>query len=90
MIRIIRVPQWINEQLAYGSDLIGTALYWYTIYTRKREMKQLRGGYLFIDILERAERKANGKLNNYDLWMYFAHDTTISALLDTLDLFSPV
>lgn len=67
------------------------ALYWYTLYTRKQEMKKLRAGFLLKDLLNRAEEKANGRLTpDRNLWMYFAHDTTISSLLDTLSLFDKV
>lgn len=84
------MPKWVKEQLAYGSDLIGVSLYALTLDTRMRDQKRLRG-YLFKDILERAEKKAYGKLTpHYDMFLFFAHDTTIAILLDTLGLFSPV
>lgn len=74
-----------------GGDFEKMALYWYTLYTRKQEMKKLRSGFLLKDLLDRAEEKASRTLSpDRNLWMYFAHGPTITSLLNTLGLFETV
>lgn len=51
-------------------------------------MKKLKMGFLLKEILDRFTSKIQSKLlPNRSLWMYFAHDSTIASMLNTLGLF---
>lgn len=74
-----------------GSQFRGNAMFYYEVFTRTWEMKLLRIGFLLKRIFDTAEHKVNGTLaTDYNVWMSFAHDTTIASLLDSLGLFYPV
>lgn len=75
--------------MAKGGEFEYMALYWLTLYTRKRKMKRFRSGYLLRMILHLAGKKANGNLS-VNAYLLFAHDITIASLLDTLGLFNKV
>lgn len=51
-------------------------------------MKKLKSGYLLKEILDRFTNKTKGSLTpNRSLWMYFAHDITLTNMLNSLGLF---
>ena len=71
-----------------GGDFEYIAFSWYAIFTATTEMKKLRSGYLLKEMLDRFTNKTQSTLSpNRSLWMYFAHDITISNMLNTLGLF---
>lgn len=64
------------------------AMFWFEIFTPTTEMKKLRMGFLLKEILDRCASKVQKTLTpDRALWMYFAHDSTIAAMLSTLGLF---
>lgn len=55
------------------------------------EMKMIRSGYLLKEILDRFSSKIQRTLSpDRSLWMYFAHDTTIANMLNSLGLFEVI
>lgn len=69
-----------------GGDFEDLALYWYRMFTATDEMKKLRSGYLLKDILDRFSNKT--LVGGRSLWMYFAHDITLSNMLNSLGVFN--
>lgn len=83
-----RLPRWAKKVMQPGGKFEKMAFYWYTLYTRKMLMKKLRAGYLLKEILDRFTGKIKKNLKpNKTIYLYFAHDTTIAQLLDTLGVF---
>lgn len=71
-----------------GGDFEFLAISWYAIFTVTTEMKKLRSGYLLKEILDRFTNKTLSTLSpDRSLWLYFAHDITISNMLNSLGLF---
>lgn len=71
-----------------GGDFEFIAVSWYALFTATTEMKKLRSGYLFLDILDRFKNKTLSILSpNRSLHLYFAHDITISNMLNSLGLY---
>lgn len=75
-------------------DLEYLAMCWFKIFTSGKdhqstnEMKKLKSGFLLKEILDRFTSKVQSTLNpNRSLWMYFAHDITLSNMLNTLGMF---
>lgn len=67
------------------------ALSWYSIYSYTNEMKKLKSGFLLKDILDRFSRKVNSTLSpDRSLWLYYAHDITMTNMLSTLGFFKKV
>lgn len=78
---------WAEEALESG-DLKYLATYFYRIFTHTTEMKKLRSGFLLKEILDRFKEKSQSLLSpDRTMWMYFAHDTTIANVLNSLGLF---
>lgn len=68
--------------MTYAADFAFKTL----TYTRK--LARLKTGPLLKEILKRFSDKSKNKLKpNRSLWMYSAHDTTVSNLLNTLNLY---
>lgn len=78
---------WAAEAMSSG-DLEYLATHFYSIFTHSTEMKKLRAGFLLKEILDRFKEKTQSLLSpDRTLWMYFAHDTTIANVLNSLGLF---
>lgn len=71
-----------------GGALEYLSKFFYTIFTRTTEMKKLRSGFLLKEMLDRFADKTQSSLSpDRSLWMYFAHDSTIANMLNSLGLF---
>lgn len=59
----------------------------YDFFTTNNEMKKYSSGFLLKDIFDRLNNKTKCTLNpDRTLWLYFAHDITISKLLGSLGI----
>lgn len=84
-------PKGDAKQIKWYRDFEHIALEWYRMYTYSPETKMLKSGFLLKEILDRFSDKIQSKLTpNRVLWMYFAHDFTISNLLNALNLFEVI
>lgn len=86
------MPDWaekvMNPNSDIGRDFEYLALQWYRIFTITNEMKKLKSGYLLKEILDRFTNKTQSTLSpDRSLWMYFAHDITVSNMLNSLGVF---
>jgi len=64
------------------------SLQWYVTFTPTAELKKLRSGFLLKEILDHFTNKMKSQFHSHiNLWMYFAHDITISNMLNSLGLF---
>lgn len=97
-IKNFSLPEWANKimtpkggdakYMEWYRDFEYIALEWYRMYTYSPETKMLKSGFLLKEILDRFSDKIQSKLTpDRVLWMYFAHDFTISSLLNALNLF---
>lgn len=58
------------------------------LFIQSTEMKKLKSGFLLKDILDRFSRKKDSTLDpDQSLYLYFAHDITLSNMLNSLGLF---
>lgn len=75
-----------------GSDFEKLAVNWFKIFTTgSNELKALRSGYLLKEIFDRFTNKTQSKLEpDRSLWMYFAHDITLTNTLNSLGLFEVI
>lgn len=82
------LPLWAESVMTSGEDFEYLAKFFFTFYTQTAEMKRLRCGFLLKEILDRSQNKTLSTLiPNRSLWMYFAKDTTIADMLNSLGLF---
>lgn len=71
-----------------NSDFVKLGVFWFSIFTPTPETKKLKMGYLLKEILDHFSSKIQKTLTpDRSLWMYFAHDNTIAAMLNTLGVF---
>lgn len=85
---ISSLPKWAEEVMIPGSNFEYLALSWYAIYSQTSEMQKLKSGFLLKKIMERFSHKINSTLSpNRSLWLYYAHDITITNMLSTLGFF---
>lgn len=63
--------------------------YSYAMYTNTKELARLKFGFLLKDIMDRFKRKIESTLKPLErrLWLYTAHDYTISNILNGLGVF---
>lgn len=60
----------------------------YRMYTDTKQLARLKSGFLLKEILEHFSQKANSTLSpDRSLWLYSAHDYTVSNMLNSLGLF---
>lgn len=77
--------------MAPGGAFEKLAMAWYAIYAPNTEMQKYKSGFLLRDILERFTQKVQSTLSpDRSLWLYFAHDITMTNMLSTIGLFEKV
>ncbi|XP_055307972.1 prostatic acid phosphatase-like [Sitodiplosis mosellana] len=81
------IPDWAVRAMKPCGDLEYLAIFWFKIFTVTDEMKKLKSGFLLKEILNRFTNKTQSILSPNRLYLYFAHDITISNMLNTLGLF---
>lgn len=71
-----------------GGDFEYLMHYYFQMFTQTPEMKRIKSGYLLKEILDRFTNKTQSTLSpDRSLWLYFAHDITITNMLNSLGLF---
>ncbi|CAL8126740.1 unnamed protein product [Orchesella dallaii] len=95
------LPEWTKE--VFPDKLLPIANKWIQMQTKTPEMQRLKAGPLLTDILRNMKRAGESeKLSEAELkvlealfhtpaakfYLYSGHDTTLSAVLDALDLFT--
>lgn len=74
-----------------GGDFEFISISWYGLFTQTTEMKRLRSGFLLKEILDRFTNKTLSTLSpDRNLWLYFAHDITLSNMLNSLGLYKVI
>lgn len=79
-----RIPEWAKEACAPGGPMEEIAK---VVYELRAEPKlvRIRSGFLLKEMLERFKAKKKGKLEpDRALYMYSAHSSTITTLLNGL------
>lgn len=83
-----RLSEWAIEVIEPGSVVEYIAKYDFKTYTDTPQMARLISGFLFKEILQQFSNKINGTLNpDRSLWIYSAHDFTITNMLNALGLY---
>lgn len=85
----IRLPTWAQKIMNPGGDFETFALNWFVINATTTETIRLTAGFFLREILGHCTKKLNSMLQpDVSLWMYFAHDTTITYVLNALKLYT--
>lgn len=76
------MPEWAADAIKSGGPLEEIAN---TVYALRAQapLVRIRSGFLLKEMLERFRAKQSGKVDP-NLWMYSAHSSTISTLLNGL------
>ncbi|BES92136.1 acid phosphatase [Nesidiocoris tenuis] len=84
----LTLPEWTNG--VYPDQLLAPAGLSFATPTWTPGMKRLRGGPLVKEVMVNMEEKIAGKLNppSQNISIYSAHDTTVAAFLNSLDMFN--
>lgn len=84
---LYRLPSWAAKVMLPGGEFERITVLSYELWTELLEMKKLRSGFLLKEIFDRFSNKTQSKLSpDRSLWMYFAHDFTISSMLHSLGM----
>lgn len=84
----MRLPDWADKAMKPGGDLEFLTFTLFSMFTPTPQTKKIKSGYLLKEILDRFTNKTLGTLSpDRSLWIYFAHDVTISNMLNSLGLF---
>lgn len=74
-----------------AGDFEKFALQWFVINATTTETIKLTAGFLLREILNHCTNKLSSALQpDVSLWMYFAHDYTITYLLNALKLYTVI
>lgn len=80
------MPEWALDAIKPGSELEEIANRVYSLRAQP-QLVRIRSGFLIKEMLERFEAKKNGELDpDIVLFMYSAHSSTITTLLNGLGL----
>lgn len=83
---ILRVPEWALDAIKPGSALEEIANSVYSLRAQPK-LVRIRSGFLIKSMLEHFEAKINDELDpDIVLFMYSAHSSTITTLLNGLGL----
>lgn len=85
----LTMPAWTRHVYPGNDAFDQMAMDFYTSETGTLALSRLKFGHLLRAILERFREKAAGELRpaRQKMWVYSGHDTTLSAMLNTLGLF---
>lgn len=87
-IHQMKLPEWTKE--VFPDPITEMSAIAFQTPTMERDMARLVSGPLLMDMLKGFQMKVEGKMKpNRGIWMYSAHDTTVSDLLNTLRVFDP-
>lgn len=83
-----RLPEWTNHVIEDSKFL---SEYWLKVNSGTTELRKLKGGFLFKEILDRFSKKIHSTLSpDYKLYLYSGHDITVAAILSSLGLFEVI
>lgn len=83
-----RLPSWTDKVFVPGSDMERLANFCFSMATNTKLLARLKTGWFFKEIFGRFTSKKDSTLDpDRSLWIYSAHDTTISNVLNALGLF---
>lgn len=83
-----RLSDWALKALEPNSPLRRIAYFYFKMTTANKKLARLHSGSLIKEMFERFSQKINSTLKpDRSLWIYSAHDLTISSTLNTLGLF---
>lgn len=84
MCYIHRIPDWAN---AVFSEIKRITSFETKIFSGSREMLRLKCGFLIREIFERFANRTKGPLSpDRKIWMYSAHDGTLTNIMNALSL----
>lgn len=85
------LPKWVNKApklFQTFKDFVGL---YFESYAHTTEMKKFRAGYFIKKMLDHFHKKINSSLHpDRNLWIYSAHDITISVFLNALGLYDVI
>lgn len=85
-----RLSEWAEKAIGDGI-MEYIAKYHLKSYCATPKLARLKSGFLIKEIIERFTQKINSNLKpDRSLWLYSAHDVTISNLLNSLNLFEVI
>lgn len=84
----MKLPEWTEK--VFPDPITEMSAIAFQMATVTRPMARLLAGPLLRDMLKAFQAKLDGKMRpDRGIWMYSAHDTTVSDLLNVLGLFDP-
>lgn len=88
-LAIFRLPPWAKEIMIPGGEFEELAVNCLAINATTIESIRLTSGYLLKEILDHDTKKLKSALQpDVSLWMYFAHDVTLTYVLNSLKVFT--
>lgn len=82
------LARWVKEVIKPNGPMEYIATFDFKTYTDTPQLARLKSGFLLKEILEHFSQKANSTLEpNRLLWIYSAHDITITNMLNSLGLY---
>lgn len=88
-LAIFRFPPWAKEIMIPGGEFEKLAVNCLAINATTIESIRLTSGYLLKEILDHDTKKLKSALQpDVSLWMYFAHDVTLTYVLNSLKVFT--
>ncbi|XP_066905315.1 uncharacterized protein [Halyomorpha halys] len=80
------LPEWTKE--VFPDKMYGISAFGFKMPVYTKTLKRLFSGPLLKNIIEQMKAKRSGRLTpNRNISIYSAHDTTVSALLETMGVF---
>lgn len=88
MFVLYRLPRWAANAIKPNGVLGNIAQLSYRLDTDTPELARIRSGFLIKEMLQHFSQKIDSTLDpDRSLWLYSAHDFTISNFLNSLKLF---
>lgn len=83
-----RLPDWAEKVIEPNGPMERISKINFRLASATPQLARLRSGFLIKEIMERFTKKLFAALEpNRSLWLYSAHDDTISNVLNALGLF---
>lgn len=84
----LKLPEWTKK--VFPDQMSKLSAFSFTLAAYTKELQRLKGGPLLGDMVKHMQEKSQGQLSpDRKLFVYSAHDTTVSNLLMTLGVFDP-
>lgn len=83
-----RLSDWALNAAKPYSIMYNITAFFYKMGSGNKKLARLQSGFLIREIFERFNQKINSTLTpDRKLWLYSAHDLTVSSLLNSLGIF---